>query len=464
MIPSDVASRTQFAADAATRPVAATQEISDKLSDLIPGQRLMAEIQSLLPNGTYRAIIAQRNITLALPFSAKPGDALELQVVDSDGKLTLAVISRPPGLAVKTDGEAASTSLSRTGQLISDLFNNVRGRTPSSPDGLRLNGNQPIAAAPPASAGDLLPLLKQAIVQSGMFYESHQAQWVEGQYPGMALLKEPQGKLSTPGETALARLAETPAARFAAAAALFSHSGTAANSAPDTEPSPLPAPTGTASPPTPASEGAASASAFAENPAASSRSIDTNASPGETGGKPAPQAVTDGKPAPQPAPDNPSTAQSASRSAAANPALPPIAPETVPVVQQQLESLATQQFVWQGQVWPGQEMRWEIEEDAKRRSPADETAASWQTRLHLTLPSLGELDARLRLEGSLIQLDLDSRDSGTQQLLRNAIAMLQRQLDDAGLALGQVGFGSLSSGTDEPGASPAVTPHGQAIA
>lgn len=36
----------------------------------------IAEIQAMLPNGTYRAIINQRNVTLALPFSAKTGDSL----------------------------------------------------------------------------------------------------------------------------------------------------------------------------------------------------------------------------------------------------------------------------------------------------------------------------------------------------------------------------------------------------
>ena len=89
MIPSDVASRLQVSADAASRPVAQTQEIADKLSGLVAGQKVMAEIQAMLPNGTYRAMINQRSITLALPFSAKSGDSLELQVTENDGKLAL---------------------------------------------------------------------------------------------------------------------------------------------------------------------------------------------------------------------------------------------------------------------------------------------------------------------------------------------------------------------------------------
>src|ERR1035437_6547756 len=121
MIPADVASRLQVSADATLRPVAPAQEIADKLSGLVAGQKVMAEIQALLPNGTYRALINQRNVTLALPFSAKSGDSLELLVTESDGKLALAVVSRPEGEGGKPVAESTSATLSRTGQMISDL-------------------------------------------------------------------------------------------------------------------------------------------------------------------------------------------------------------------------------------------------------------------------------------------------------------------------------------------------------
>jgi hypothetical protein len=34
-----------------------------------------------------------------------------------------------------------------------------------------------------------------------MFYESHQAEWVEGRYSKAQLLQEPQGKLASPGRS-----------------------------------------------------------------------------------------------------------------------------------------------------------------------------------------------------------------------------------------------------------------------
>ena len=54
MIPSDVASRLQLTADAAVSRAPTVQQVTNALADLIPGQRVFAEIQALLPTGAYR--------------------------------------------------------------------------------------------------------------------------------------------------------------------------------------------------------------------------------------------------------------------------------------------------------------------------------------------------------------------------------------------------------------------------
>lgn len=203
MIPSDVASSLrlilpdqQAATNAQTLPVVAAQKIADVLSNLVPGQRVLAEIQALLPNGNYRAIVSQRDITLALPFSAKAGDTIELEVTESDGKLTLAfVTNKTDAAAIKTGQESVPTTLSPAGKLIGNLMSGIDGegkRAPAAP----LNGNQALVESMPKIAADLAPILKQAVTQSGMFYEAHQAQWVAGQLPTEALRQEPQSKYS----------------------------------------------------------------------------------------------------------------------------------------------------------------------------------------------------------------------------------------------------------------------------
>ncbi len=381
MIPADVAGRLQVSADAALRPVAQTQEIADKLSGLVAGQKVMAEIQAMLPNGTYRAMINQRSITLALPFSAKSGDSLELQVTENDGKLALAVLSRTDGSAGKAGAESVPTTLSRTGQLISSLFagtNRAQGRDAHA---VPLNGNQPIATAPPNTAQDLLPLLKQAITQSGMFYESHQAEWVEGRLPKAALLQEPQGKLSSP---------------TAFASALAEEQGVSQNQP----------------------------RASTGEPAVAARITADLAQSSNTSAEGSKAAIAQSQTSGQ-----------------------VVAPQTQPLVQQQLEALATQNFSWQGQVWPGQEMRWEIDEDATRsEQDGEDSAPRWSTRLHLTLPNLGEVDARIRLEGNSIAISMTADSAGTRTLMRVSSSALRSQLDEAGLTLASMG---VSAGEDE---------------
>lgn len=362
MIPADVASRLKLAVpDQPTAPQPATpaRNLADVLSDLVPGQRVLAEIQSMLPNGAYRAMVAQREITLALPFSAKPGDSLELEVVDNDGQMALAfVANRSAGGAASPAQDSVATTLSRTGRLIGDLLGGIDDQGKKAAPA-PLNGNQPLVDKFPASGADLAPILKDALSKSGVFYEAHQARWVAGQLPTEQLLKEPQGQFSQlrPGAAeqpgALAGSANVAAQREAAAV------GTQTN-----------------------------------------------------------EAV----------------------SASARTAPGTIPAELTPLVQQQLDALATQTFAWQGQIWPGQQMSWEIEEQQdNKRGDIDENAGRWQTRLMLTLPHLGGIEAQLRLRaGNEIEISLSADSAGGTATLDAGGDQLRRQFEAAGLTLTQL--------------------------
>jgi len=355
----------------------------------VAGQRVIAEIAAQLPNGAYRAMINQRNITLALPFAAKNGDVLELLVTDADGKLALAVVSHASANAQQAPGTATTATLSRTAQFISQLLGEPRPQGEEA-RATPLNGNRPLAGAPPQSAQDLLPALKQALTQSGLFYESHQAQWVAGRLPTNALLQEPQGQLS-PGLQTLLR----PPGEENAAAQQNKALATGELSAPQIQrPTPTNAPVQTDTTP----------------PALSADKAQVTA----TGG-------------------------------------PIVHPGTQPLVQQQLDALATQNYAWQGQIWPGQEMRWEIDEDAARDGQdGEDSAPRWSTRLHLTLPILGEVDARIRLEGNSIAISMFADSAETRTLMRVSSSALRSQIEEAGLTLASMGV----SATDDD--------HGQA--
>ena len=372
MIPPDVASSLrlilpdqQAATNTQTLPVVAAQKIADVLSNLVPGQRVLAEIQALLPNGNYRAIVGQRDITLALPFSAKAGDSIELEVTESDGKLTLAfVANKTDSATAKAGQESVPTTLSSAGKLIGNLMSGIDGegkRAPAAP----LNGNQALVESMPKNASDLVPVLKQALTQSGMFYEAHQARWVAGQLPTEALRQEPQSKYS---------------------------------------PAPIPVTVNDVS------EGKISDGAKPDLAASSSSNV-VNTEKGATRNDQATQVNTQ----------------------AGN----PIPRELTPLIQQQLDGLATQNFAWQGQVWPGQQMRWEIgENDENARSLDGEPIAQWQTRLKLSLPMLGGIDATLHLRaGGEVGITVTTESETSEVRLKDSAEQLRKQFEAAGLNL-----------------------------
>lgn len=431
MIPSDVASalrllapdlKSATQAQAQTQPVIAAQRLADVLSDLAPGQRLFAEIQALLPNGTYRAVIAQRDITLALPFSAKPGDSLELEVVESDGKVALAVISKQASGQQGAQSDSVSTTLSSAGKMISNLLSGIDDqgkRAAPAP----LNGNQPLTESFPGKAADLAPILREALVKSGVFYEAHQARWVAGQLPTSQLLEEPQGQHSQPSaglpQNAMAQVLPTisgNAPATTASEALFYRLPAIAGEAP--QPTTTDAPEGKDSQPAPAQHTSSTPPPDADTTSLAAKAPNTEQIPVTV----APQLENTTRTPPQLPPN---TSQSA------------IPADLTPIVQQQLDALATQTFAWQGQVWPGQQMFWEIDEQSDdSRGGGDETPGQWQTRLKLSLPRMGGIEATLFLHpGNEVNISIATSSDGSESLLTAAGEQLRQQFSDAGLKL-----------------------------
>jgi len=366
MIPPDVAnSLRQMLPDSSrlesqqTQPVTPAQKLGDVLSNLVPGQRVMAEIQAMLPNGSYRALVAQREITLALPFSAKAGDSLELEVVETDGKVSLAYIGgRTASGASSLAENSVATTLSQAGKLIGNLLGDVDNMGKRAAPAM-LNGNQPLVDDFPVSAADLAPILKDALGKSGVFYEAHQARWVAGQLPTRELLNEPQGRHSQLRDAATEALSE-----------------------------------GQANKPRPENQAAVSSG---REPLADQGSMATRTPAGS------------------------------------------IPAELTSLVQQQLDALATQNFAWHGQIWPGQQMFWEIDDkqDGARNNDG-ETAGQWQTRLKLNLPQLGNLEATLRLRsGNEVDISLSAERNTSEQKLSIAATQLKEQFEAAGLSLTQ---------------------------
>jgi hypothetical protein len=158
-------------------------------------QLVRAQVAARLADGSFRLLVDGRSIKAALPADVKPGDMVELRVVNR-GTL-------PKGDAAGTRGEAGA--LSNAGRFISALLSTM----PAAPPRQAL----PILPLPPTAPADLPEPLARALERSGMFYESHQARWVEGEFPLERLLQEPQAALAATGSAARAA-GETDTARL----------------------------------------------------------------------------------------------------------------------------------------------------------------------------------------------------------------------------------------------------------
>lgn len=112
----------------------------------------------------------------------------------------------------------------------------------------------------------------------------------------------------------------------------------------------------------------------------------------------------------------------------------PVHPLTSSIVQQQLNILDTRQVIWQGQVWPGQNMEWEIEEDSHRNSGGvDDSEGVWRTRLHLDFPALGGVTAHLALGAGGVKVDFSVEQASSAALLQTEVTSLAQSMESSGL-------------------------------
>ena len=198
LIPNDAGVRMRMQTEAALHAIAPIAEIPADLAELRPGQTFSARIQEVLPENTYKALVAGRSLTLALPEGAKAGDTLELVVIDRTPRLVVAQLANRGAAGDLAAASYEFTSLSPAARLIGALL----ARDGAAPPAAALTRGPALLAAASADtarlAADLAPQLARAVSQSGLFYEAHQLQWIMGQRPLSDLLVEPQARHSAP--------------------------------------------------------------------------------------------------------------------------------------------------------------------------------------------------------------------------------------------------------------------------
>jgi hypothetical protein len=290
------------------------------------GQKLQGTVQAQVAPNVFKVRVADQLLQMQLPPFIKSGDTIQLQVTSLLPRLTFT-------LAASSNPISTPDSLSAASRLLSSL----------SQQPLERSYVRPIQSSPLWTGEQALPdtmqlagKLHDALSHSGLFYESHQAQWIAGTRPTTQLLLEPQNQLSQ----------NTP-----------------------------------------------------------SKGMDATHA----------QALA---------------AQTSGEQRASMPSIPE---HLQTLVQQQLNALETRQVLWQGQVWQGQEMRWEVRDESPRRGTQGQEEGQWVTRIDLDLPNLGGISARLNFNGNALNLSLEVSDAKTRDRMGNASSQLVAALTERGI-------------------------------
>lgn len=341
----------------------ARQEVFDRSLSSLIGRTVPVAVLAKMADGTYLVRVAGSPARMALPEGAQVGTEVPLKVIPGTprpafqlaGALPTTPLTYSAGaaaaplpdgadldslptadlarVAVKNATLAQTTAqaavgdpktlpqLSATGRALGDVM--AAAMKLPQPAETRI-ATAPIAAAPTADTQQIADGLQHAIDKSGMFYESHLAEWADGERPLAELRGEPQ--MAT--------------------------------------------------------------------------------------GKQALEAVRTGV-----APD----------------------PATAQLISQQLTTQEQGRVSWEGQLWPGQAMQWDIARDGPggngQQGGGDDGAPPWRSQLTLRFAALGELGASIVMAGDQVHIRLQAGSEASGDLLRAHAARLQEALDAAGTPL-----------------------------
>jgi hypothetical protein len=113
-------------------------------------------------------------------------------------------------------------------------------------------------------------------------------------------------------------------------------------------------------------------------------------------------------------------------------------PQAARMVNLQLDLLEHRRAAWEGELWPGQKLLWEVSEEApegEQSAATGGTGAVWQSKLRIELPELGAVSALLQLQGDHVRVHLDAASAESAALLQSGSTSLADALEAAGSAL-----------------------------
>ncbi|HCI13461.1 MAG: hypothetical protein A2063_02430 [Gallionellales bacterium GWA2_60_142] len=187
MLPANIVAALQTLANSAKpSPNVLNDLVQGAALKLEPGQQLKATVESKLADGFFKVQVAGQAMQMHLPTSVRSGDTIMLQVVATQPKLTFS-------MAASTTPLSTPDQIGSTARLLSNLAG-----LPTEKAVIHQTGDKAIWAAT-QQAPDVKQMasgLREALGKSGLFYESHQAQWIRGERSISQLMEEPQNLLT----------------------------------------------------------------------------------------------------------------------------------------------------------------------------------------------------------------------------------------------------------------------------
>jgi len=385
---------------------AATQ--NERTATFTPGAVLEGRVLGQQGASTLVRVAGQ-TLAFNLPGGWAAGTRLSLQYLGSgtDG-LRFLLRTAASGL------EPEQVRLSAGGRSLQSYLAEAPGQ---------LRSPTPLLPRPQTNPLPIVAALQRGLQQTGLFYESHLLAWSQGRWSQTDLLQEPQGQLSS---LLRREIPAKPSTGIGAAATAAESPATQVRAQTRVEPTVLAAAAGrdaaaSGSDPrsgSPVREPASGDAALAAKAPSAGPEQAVQRLASDTYRQVAVLGTT--------ASDT-STAQNLTT-----------ASHLGPLLGQQLQTLAQQQLQWTGALWPGQWLEWSLRrsaDEAAREGDGGGTQAEaegtrWDSTLRLQLPHLGAVEARLRLQGQRLWLDLDGDRVAT---LQAAYAELHQALQALGL-------------------------------
>lgn len=121
------------------------------------------------------------------------------------------------------------------------------------------------------------------------------------------------------------------------------------------------------------------------------------------------------------------------------------------MVAQQLQVLEQQRVVWHGEVWPGQSMQWQVNEQENSAHSADAPVLnSLQSDLTLQLPRLGEVSVKITMVNGRFSVRVEPTEAQALKEMQSGRSQLAMSLQSVGLKLESLQINRDDSAQDRP--------------